>query len=123
MPSIELNETNFKETYEKNDIVVIDFWAPWCGPCQAFGPIFEEVSDQVTDVKFGKVNTEVEQGIAAYFQIRSIPTLIIIRDGIELFRHSGMVSANDLGEIVKKVKEVDMEEVERLIKEEEEKQH
>ncbi len=118
MASIDLNDDNFRETYSKHNIVVIDFWAPWCGPCQSFGPIFEEVSEvfpKTDNLIFGKVNTEQEQGISNYFQIRSIPTLIVIREGIEIFRHSGAISSTELKQIVEKSQEVDMNEVNKII--------
>ena len=78
MSTVELNTDNFGEIVENNDIVIVDFWAPWCGPCQSFGPVYEEVSEKHEDIVFAKVNTEVEQALAGHFQVRSIPTLIVI---------------------------------------------
>ncbi len=109
--TIELTEANLEKTVVENDIVIIDFWAPWCGPCKSFGPIYEEVSEKHPDVVFAKVNTEEEQAIAAHFQIRSIPTLMVFREQIILFSEAGMLPASALEELVKQVKDLDMEKV------------
>ncbi len=111
MATVELTDKNFAETIENNEIVIIDFWAPWCGPCKMFGPIYEKVSGLFTDVVFGKVNTDVEQGLAHHFQIRSIPTIMIMRDRYILFEQPGMIGEQDLMEVIKKVKSLDMEEI------------
>ena len=111
MATIELNEQSLEKTIVENDIVIIDFWAPWCGPCKSFGPIYEEVSEKHSDIVFAKVNTEVEQGIAAHFQIRSIPTLMIFREQIVLFSEAGMLPANALEELIAQVKGLDMAKV------------
>ena len=100
-----------ESTVNGNDIVIIDFWAPWCGPCKSFGPIYEEVSEKHPDVVFGKVNTEDEQAIAAHFQIRSIPTLMIFREQIIIFAEAGMLPAAGLEEVIERVKTLDMEKV------------
>ncbi|MCJ8278325.1 MAG: thioredoxin [Bdellovibrionales bacterium] len=113
MAAIELNKSNFKETYEKNDIVIIDFWAAWCGPCMNFAPIYDKVSEKYTDVVFGKVDTEVEVELAQHFTIRSIPTLVVIREGYELFYQPGALAEETLIELVEKVKALDMEEVKK----------
>ncbi len=109
--TVELNEENLEKTVLENDIVIIDFWAPWCGPCKSFGPIYEEVSEKHPDIVFAKVNTEDEQGIAAHFQIRSIPTLMIFREQIVLFSEAGMLPASGLEQVIEQVKELDMEKV------------
>jgi len=109
--TIELNEETLEKTIVDNDIVLIDFWAPWCGPCKSFGPIYESVSENHPDIVFAKVNTEEEQGIAAHFQIRSIPTLMIFREQIVLFSEAGMLPAAGLEQVVQQVKELDMDKV------------
>ena len=111
MATIELNEESLEKTVVENDIVIIDFWAPWCGPCKSFGPIYEEVSEKHPDIVFAKVNTEDQQAIAAHFQIRSIPTLMIFREQIVLFSEAGVLPANALEELIGQVKGLDMEKV------------
>jgi len=108
---LELTKDNFEETIMNNDIVFIDFWAPWCGPCKSFAPIYEEVAEKNEGVVFAKVNTEEEQELGAHFQIRSIPTLMIFREQIVLYSEAGMLPAAALQEIVGKVKELDMDQV------------
>ena len=111
MATIELNEAILEKTIVENDIVIIDFWAPWCGPCKSFGPIYEEVSEKHPDIVFAKVNTEAEQAIGAHFQIRSIPTLMIFREQIVLFSEAGMLPASALEQVIQQVKELDMDKV------------
>jgi len=106
--TIDLTSQTFEETIENNDIVIVDFWAEWCGPCKSFSPIYEEVSEKYDDIVFGKIDTETEQELAAHFQIRSIPTLMIFREQVVLFSQPGMLNAQQLEEIIGKVKEVDM---------------
>jgi len=108
---IELNEQNLEETVNGNDIVIIDFCATWCRPCKSFGPINEEVSEKHPDIVFGKINTEDEQGIAAHFQIRSIPTLMVFREQIIIFAEAGMLPANAFEEMIQQVKTLDMDKV------------
>jgi len=109
--TIDITAQTFEETIENNDIVIIDFWAEWCGPCKSFAPIYEEVSEKHDDIVFGKVNTESEQELAAHFQIRSIPTLMIFREQVVLFSQPGMLNAQQLEEVIGKVKEIDMAKV------------
>lgn len=111
MATVDITEANFQETVEKNDIVIIDFWAEWCGPCKSFAPIYEEVSEDHEDVVFGKVNTEEQQQLGAHFQIRSIPTLMVFREGIILYQEAGMMNPQQLEGLIGKVKELDMEQV------------
>lgn len=120
MSTVELDHTNFEETVNGNDIVVVDFWAPWCGPCKSFAPIYEAVSEEVEDVVFAKVNTEDQQELASHFQIRSIPTLMIFREQIVIFSQPGMVPAEGLKELVAKAQELDMDEVRKQIAEQQE---
>ena len=114
MATIEITAKNFEETIEKNDIVVVDFWAEWCGPCKSFSPIYEDVSEKYKEDKgivFGKIDTEAEQELGAHFQIRSIPTLMIFREQVVLFSQPGMLNAAQLEDVISKVKEIDMKKV------------
>ena len=111
MATIELNKDNLESTILNNDIVMIDFWAPWCGPCQSFAPIYEEVSEKHPDVVFGKVNTEDEQEIAGHFQIKSIPTLMMFREQVIIFSEAGMLPQEGLEEIIQKARDLDMDQV------------
>ena len=114
MATIEITAKNFEETIEKNDIVVVDFWAEWCGPCKSFSPIYEDISErhkEDNDIVFGKIDTEAEQELGAHFQIRSIPTLMIFREQVVLFSQPGMLNAEQLEDVISKVKEIDMKKV------------
>ena len=110
MATVQITEKTFGDSV-KTGIAVLDWWAPWCGPCRAFAPVFERVSEQTPDVVFGKINTDEEQGLAAAFEITAIPTLMIFRDGILLFAQPGVVSADALGNLLEQVKGLDMDEV------------
>lgn len=120
MATTEITKENFREIYEKNEIVLIDFWASWCGPCMSFMPVYEKVSDEFPEVVFGKVDTEVEQDLAAHFSIRSIPTLMVIRDGYEIFFQPGALNEDLLRELIGKVKALDMNEVKKQLDAEDE---
>ena len=106
--TVEITEKNFKEVVEREGIVLIDWWAPWCGPCRAFGPTYEKVAREHPDVTFGKVNTEQEQGLAAAFEIRSIPTLMILRDKVLLFSQAGALPEAALQDLLRQVRTLDM---------------
>ena len=121
MASVEITEQNFEETIKNNDIVIVDFWAEWCGPCKSFSPIYEDVSNNHDDIVFGKVDTESQQALAGHFQIRSIPTLMIFREEIVLLSQAGMMNASQLEEVIGKVREIDMDKVrEEVTKQEKE---
>ncbi len=111
MAVTQLTQTNLEDTINDNDIVVIDFWAPWCGPCQTFKPIFEQAAEKHDDAVFASCNTEEQSELAAMFQIQSIPTLVVFREGIGIFGQPGMLPAEALDELMDKVRGLDMGEV------------
>jgi thioredoxin 1 len=106
--TVELTRDNFKQTVDSNGIVLVDFWAEWCGPCRMFAPIYEEISERYPEMVFGKVNTEAERELAGMFGIRSIPTLMIFRDQIIIFSQPGMLPASALDDLLKKAQALDM---------------
>ncbi len=119
MAIVNLNAENFNETAEKNPIMIIDFWAPWCGPCRQFAPIYEETATEYPDIVFGKVNTEEEQDIAGYFKIQSIPTVMIIREGVIVFAQPGMLPKEGLKDVIEQVLALNMDDVRAEIAKEE----
>ena len=117
MATIELTRENFEQVVTDNDFVLIDFWASWCGPCKSFAPVFEAASEKYPDIVFAKVNTEEQQELAAHFQIRSIPTLMIFREKIIIFAQPGMIPGQVLDELIGKARELDMQQVRKDIEE------
>jgi thioredoxin 1 len=113
--TVELTKENFEQIITGNDMVLVDFWAPWCGPCRSFAPVFEEASEKYPNAVFAKVNTEDEQEIAGHFQIRSIPTLMIFREKIIIFSQPGALPASALDQLVEQASKLDMDQVRRDI--------
>lgn len=111
MSTVEITKDNFEETITKNSIVLLDFWASWCGPCRQFGPIFEKASEENADIVFGKIDTDAQQELAGGAQITSIPTLMAFRDGIAIFKQAGALPAPALKDLIKQIKELDMDQV------------
>jgi thioredoxin 1 len=119
MSTVTLTKDNFEQVVTGSDTVIVDFWAPWCGPCRSFAPTFEAASEKYPGVVFAKVNTEEEPELAGSFNIRSIPTLMVFREKVILFSQPGALPASQLDTVVQKSQELDMQEVHRQIAEEE----
>jgi len=111
MATIEMRESSFNEIIDGNDLVIIDFWAEWCGPCRAYAPVFERVSDLFPEVVFAKVDTEVEKALAGSFGIRSIPTTVAFREGVGVFMHPGALPEESLKDLIGKLQDLDMDQV------------
>ncbi|MGA7757487.1 MAG: thioredoxin [Ilumatobacteraceae bacterium] len=118
MATIELTIDNFEQTITDNDTVFVDFWAEWCGPCRQFGPVFEKAAEEHTDIVFGKVDADTQQELAGHFNIRSIPTLMAIRDNVVLFSQPGALPAHALDDLITQIRAIDMDDVRRQIAEE-----
>ncbi len=115
MAVVELTKENFEQVITSNGTVIVDYWAPWCGPCRGFAPVFEKVAEKNPDIVFAKVNTDDEQEIAAHFQIRSIPTLMVFRDQVIVFSQPGAMPQGSFEQVIEKAKALDMQEVRKQI--------
>ena len=115
MPTVDLTDTAFEQTLESNDIVLLDFWASWCGPCKTFAPTYEAVSDDHPDVVLGKVDTEMQEQLAAKFEIRSIPTVMAFREQILVYNQPGVLPEVALRDLIAQIKGLDMDEVRQSI--------
>jgi thioredoxin len=111
VPTIELTQENFDSTITDNSMVIIDFWAPWCGPCRGFAPVYEKAAEGHPDIVFAKVNTDEQQELAGSFGIRSIPTLMVFREQVILFQQAGALPGNALEQVITQAKSMDMEKV------------
>ena len=115
MATIDVTVDNFNDIISNNEFVIVDFWAPWCGPCKGFAPVYEELSEKYPDIVFAKVDTEEEQALAGEFQIRSIPTLMVFREQIILFSQPGALQGSQLEQVIEQAQGLDMEEVKKDI--------
>ena len=111
MSTVALTEATFEKTITTDGITLVDWWATWCGPCRAFGPVFEAASETHPDITFGKIDTDANQGLAGEFQISSIPTLMAFRDGVLVFSQPGALPAAGLEQVIKAVRDLDMDDV------------
>ena len=122
MATVNLTKDTFEDIITGNDIILLDFWAPWCGPCKQFTPVFESISETHPDIVFAKVNTEEEQELGGYFQIRSIPTLMVFREQIIVFSQAGALPPAGLETVIEKISELDMDDVRRQVAEQQKSQ-
>ena len=115
MATVELTKDNFEQTVNENPMVIVDFWAPWCGPCRGFAPVYEKASETHRDVVFAKVNTDEQQELAGAFQIRSIPTLMVFREKVILFQQAGALPGQALEQVITQAKTIDMAKVHAVV--------
>ena len=119
MPTTQITKETFNDTINSNNIVLVDWWAEWCGPCRSFAPVFEEASGKHPDIIFGKIDTEAQPELSAMARITSIPTIMAFREGILIFSQAGALPARSLEELIGKVRELDMEQVHAALADEE----
>ncbi len=117
MATVTLTKDNFDEVLHSHEMVIVDFWAPWCGPCKSFAPVYEDISEKFPDITFAKVDTQEQQELAGHFQIRSIPTLMIFREQIAIFAQPGALPGSALEDVIKKASELDMAQVRKEVAE------
>ncbi len=115
MATVELTKENFEKVITESPMVIVDFWAPWCGPCRGFAPIYDKAAEAHQDIVFGKVNTDAEEELAGAFNIRSIPTLMVFREKVVLFQHAGALPASALEQVISQTKSLDMAKVHQEI--------